>query len=388
MKEERQSDPMAQGVMGLTIGVAAIGAEALVMSPVLEDISANLGASTGTVGLAVAAYGFALAIASPLFGLFGQRLDRRTLMLSGLVLFVLATAACGLARGPVSLVCARIGCGIAAGAYLPACYAFVGDAIPYERRARVMGRIMFGWSLSLVIGVPVGGAIGQWIGWRFSFFAVAMAGLVACLMIASFRKTASGRGSTRAANEAPPWRLPRPVWAVFGVTFSNMIGFYGVYTYLGTAIRHAQHVGSAGAAGYVLCYGLGLAGSTLRGDVLDRLGKVRLLGIALWVLSPLLAAQALAVARPFMLVALMPVWGILQGTVLTGIATVLTHQAGTARGMATALNSSLTYLAVSLGATLGGVALDNGWGFTGICLAAAGASVLSAAMLRAAKLAF
>ena len=184
---QREPGSMTKGVIGLTIGVAAIGAEALVMSPVLEDISSSLGTSPGKVGIAVAAYGFALAIASPLFGLVGHRIDRLTLMLSGLALFVLATLGCGFAQGPMSLIFARVACGISAGAYLPACYAFVGDAIPYERRAKVMGRIMFGWSLSLVIGVPLGGIIGQLVGWRFSFLAVAMAGLIAFATIFGFQ---------------------------------------------------------------------------------------------------------------------------------------------------------------------------------------------------------
>ncbi|SDD68598.1 MFS transporter [Paraburkholderia lycopersici] len=386
MKQDRQSDSLTRGVAGLTAGVAAIGAEALVMSPVLEDISASLGASPGTIGVAVAAYGFALTVASPLFALFGHKLDRLTLMLSGLALFVLATAGCGLAQGPASLVGARVACGIAAGAYLPACYAFVGDAIPYERRARVMGRIMFGWSLSLVIGVPLGGLVGQLLGWRFAFFAVALVGLAAFLMIAGFRKGTQQSSATGSVGGAVRWPLPRPVWAVFGITFFNMLGFYGVYTYLGTAVRNAQHVGSAGAAAYVLCYGLGLACSTLRGDLLDRLGKVRLLAVALLLLCPLLASQAIAVSHPALLAPAMFVWGVLQGVVLTGISTVLTQQAGATKGMATALNSSLTYLAVAMGATLGGIALERGPGFAGICFVAAGASLLSWMLLRASRI--
>lgn len=69
LSEIHQEDPITRGVIGLTLGVAAIGAEALVMSPVLEDIGTSLGISPGKVGIAVAAYGFALAIISPLVGL-------------------------------------------------------------------------------------------------------------------------------------------------------------------------------------------------------------------------------------------------------------------------------------------------------------------------------
>ncbi|PZU15643.1 MAG: hypothetical protein DI591_09395 [Citromicrobium sp.] len=130
------------GIFALIIGVAAIAAEALVMSPMLDDIGKSLNSSPGGLGTAVAAYGLALAIAAPIFGLYGQRIARVKLMLFGLGLFILSTLACGIAWREDILIAARAACGVSAGAFLPTCYAFVGDAAPYDRRAKVMGRII------------------------------------------------------------------------------------------------------------------------------------------------------------------------------------------------------------------------------------------------------
>lgn len=384
--EDHRAELMSKGVIGLTIGVAVIGAEALVMSPILEDIGAGLDASPGKIGIAVAAYGFTLAVASPIVGLVGHRIERLTLMMLGLALFVLATAWCGLAQGPISLICARALCGISAAAYLPTCYAFVGDAVPYESRAKVMGRIMFGWSISLVVGVPLGGVIGELYGWRFSFLAIAVVGLLALFMIFRLRKLANRLSKYDVIERSVQWPFPRPVWAIFGVTLFNMLGFYSVYTYFGAAVRAAQNVGSAGASAYVFVYGIGLAFSTLRGDILDRIGKVRLLGAALLLLVPVFALQAVAIGRPVVLFPVLLFWGVLQGAILTGTATVLTHEAGPTKGMATSLNSSLTYFAVALGALLGGVVIEGRLGFVGICMIASGASFLSWAALHCAKL--
>ena len=358
------------GILSLTIGVAAIGAEALVMSPVLDDIGRSLETSPGQLGFAVAAYGIALAVTAPMFAFYGGRVARLKLMLSGLALFVLSTIACSVAWEGGVLIAARAACGISAGAFLPACYAFVGDAVPYYRRAKVMGRIMFGWSLSLVVGVPLGGFVGQALGWRMAFVAVAIAGVVAIVLFAMFARRYRPAYAVAFSDVKPQWALPTSVLFVFAVTFLNMLGFYGVYTYFGTAVRDAQRIGSAVASAYVLCYGVGLALSTLRGDILDRLGKVRVLSAALLLLCPLFLLQSAWIATPVLLAPLMAAWGVLQGAVLTGLNSVLTQEAGSGRGVATALNSSLTYFAVALSAILGGLVIDFGSGFEAICYAA------------------
>ncbi|MDF2811145.1 MAG: ywfA [Microvirga sp.] len=385
-KEAMAHELTSLGLLALIIGVAAIGAEALVMSPMLDDIGKSLNSSPGGLGSAVAAYGIALAIAAPLFGLYGQRIGRVKLMLSGLGLFILSTLACGIAWREELLIAARAACGVSAGAFLPTCYAFIGDTVPYDRRAKVMGRIMFGWSLSLVVGVPLGGFIGQLLGWRMTFVFVAIAGAIALGLLSGFAVRYKPSKSVEPASATVRWQLPSPVFYVFGATFLNMLGFYGVYTYLGTAVREAQAIGSAGASAYVLCYGIGLAFSTLRGDILDRLGKVRVLSMALLLLCPLFLVQSVTIGHPVLLAAVMCAWGLLQGAVLTGLNTVLTQQAGERRGLATALNSSLTYFAVALSALLGGLVIDDSSGFAQICVAAAVSSLVSWLALRGSRI--
>ncbi len=347
------------------------------MSPMLDDIGKSLDTSPGGLGVAVAAYGVSLAIAAPLLGLYGQLFDRLKLMLFGLALFVISTLACSIAWEGLVLTAARAACGVSAGAFLPSCYAFIGDAVPYEKRAKVMGQVMFGWSLSLVVGVPLGGLVGQALGWRMTFLVVAAAGAIAFAVLLGFAKRYAGARKAGSMCAVTQWRQPVSVLFIFGVTFFNMLGFYGVYTYLGTAVRQVQDVGSAGASAYVLFYGAGLAFSTLRGDILDRIGKIRVLQSAFFLLILVFFVQSVVIEQPVLLAMLMCIWGILQGAILTGLNTILTQQAGASRGMAAALNSSLTYAAVALSALLGGLVIDTPSGFSQICYAAAFLSLLS-----------
>ncbi|MFB8736102.1 MFS transporter [Bacillus sp. SL00103] len=60
--------------------------------------------------------------------------------------------------------------GLQIGVFVPTAYALVGDQVPYEYRGKVMGLIVSSWSLSLVLGVPIGAFIGQSLNWRWTFW--------------------------------------------------------------------------------------------------------------------------------------------------------------------------------------------------------------------------
>ncbi|WP_406503645.1 MFS transporter [Streptomyces sp. NBC_00212] len=95
--------------------------------------------------------------------------------------------------------------GLATGAFVPTAYAFVGDQIPYRHRAKAMGIVVSSWSISLVLGVPMRSFLGQWVSWRWTF------GLLSNVL----------------------------------TTFLNMLGFYGMYTYLGSALQFRFGSGSS-----------------------------------------------------------------------------------------------------------------------------------------------
>ena len=151
---------------GLTAGVCAVGSEALLISPVLKDIAADFALNPAEIGLAVTIYGVALAVVAPFAGLISDRLSRKRALRLGLIVFSLAGFAAALSTSFTMLLIARAVCAMGAALFLPSSYAYVGDEVPFERRAQVMGRVMFGWAGSMVLGVPLGGLLSEWVGWR------------------------------------------------------------------------------------------------------------------------------------------------------------------------------------------------------------------------------
>jgi EmrB/QacA subfamily drug resistance transporter len=153
-----------------------------VVGVVLPTIARDLSASFADIEWVVSAY--VLCFASLLLpaGTLADRIGRRRLYLIGLVLFALASVACGLAAQAGALYLARAGQGAAAAFMLAPALSLIGHAHQDPaRRARawaIWGAIM---GLTMVLAPLIGGAIATWLGWRWAFHI----NLPLCLLLAA-----------------------------------------------------------------------------------------------------------------------------------------------------------------------------------------------------------
>ena len=147
-----------------------VGLDALVVTTALNTIRLRLGASIEDLEWTVNAYTLVFAALLLTAAAIGDRIGRRRLLVIGLTVFTLASAACALASGVGPLIAARAVQGAGAAMVMPAAFALVGAAFPPERRGTAMG--IFGGVTGLaVLGGPVlGGAIVQGVAWQRIFW--------------------------------------------------------------------------------------------------------------------------------------------------------------------------------------------------------------------------
>src|SRR6266404_643065 len=171
-----------------------------ILSLMVQPIRNDLGISDLGISLL---HGFAFVICYSIFGIalarVADRGHRRNLIITGMIVWCIATAACGLARNFGELFLARVMVGIGEASLTPAAYSIIADYFPPARRARAlsaytMGNYM-GGGLSLMFGglviskvlqdgdvmVPLLGVLRSW---QVAFIAVGLPGvLVAALML-------------------------------------------------------------------------------------------------------------------------------------------------------------------------------------------------------------
>ncbi len=190
----------------LMAAVAVVGAQPLLLAPLFVDVARSLDTGPAAIGRAAGAYGLATAVSALALGQRVDRLPRRT---------VLRGAALGLSAGLLLsagarhwawLAAGQAVAGAAAGVLLPVAYATTGELAPADAQTRALGRVLLGWSVAMVVAVPLAAAAGGVVGWRGAL--AGLAGL-ALVLVGLLGRLPEPR-TTRPAGSARPACSSRP----------------------------------------------------------------------------------------------------------------------------------------------------------------------------------
>ncbi len=274
----------------------------MIMMPLGPDFIRELNINTHQFGLLLSSYTFAAAVAGVFATYFIDRFERRVLLLSLYVCFIIATLLCGLAPDYHSLFIARAFAGAFGGILGSLVQTIIADSIPFERRGKALGTVMSAFSVSTVAGVPLSLLLANhisFLGWRAPFIFIAL--ISSLILYLGYRNIPRIVGHLDQVHEGS--RLSQ-IWNVFSanqhlrafifMAFIMMTGF-SVIPYI--ALYLTSNVGLDN--GYIpliyLCGGIAtLMSSRVIGQMADRYGKVKIFKIlAIASLIPLLVTTNL-----------------------------------------------------------------------------------------------
>ena len=159
----------------------------LIIIPLAAQYKRVFGINESQFGLIIAAYGISAGVAGLAAGFFLDRFDRKKALLVLYLGFAMGTLFCALAPTYPALVAARAVAGAFGGLVGAVILAVIGDVIPMARRGAAMGLVMSSFSVSSIVGVPLGIYLAAAFNWHVPFFAItalslailAVAGVVA-----------------------------------------------------------------------------------------------------------------------------------------------------------------------------------------------------------------
>ncbi len=132
------------------------------------------------------AYLLTSTVTVPIYGKLADLFGRLPVFFTGVVIFLIGSALCGLAQSMEQLVVFRAIQGLGAGAVQPLVITMVGDLFSIEQRARFSALFGAVWGFSSVIGPFIGGTLTEAVSWRFVFYVNIPVGVIACLLLARY----------------------------------------------------------------------------------------------------------------------------------------------------------------------------------------------------------
>lgn len=371
------------------VGLATFGVVTTEMLPVglLTPIAQGLQVSAGSAGLMLSAPALLAALFAPLIVVGAGSIDRRRLLAALLLALAGANVLCALAPTLPWLLAARVVVGFCIGGI----WSVAGGLAPRLVAAPSVGwatAIIFGGvSVASVAGVPLGAWLGELVGWRAAFGAMAVcSGLIFVLNIATLPPLPAAASGARQGMRAQ--FRNRGVRLGLTVTFFLVAGHFMAYTFVRPLLQQVSGFG-AGWIG-VLLFGYGVAGMIANfaaGPLAGRHPGRALLAVALALSATLLLFATFGNTMTSG-AALLLCWGLSYGAVSVSVQSWMLRAADGIDGIeaATALLVSVFNLGIALGSFFGGIAVDVAGLQTTLMIASAltlAGLVTSVRMLRA-----
>ncbi|MBE1586607.1 MFS transporter [Nonomuraea angiospora] len=363
-------------LLALALGTFAIGTGEFGSNGIIQLFASDLNVSIPVATHAITAYAMGVVIGSPAITLLAARVNRRTLLLGLIALFLIGNGMSALAPDIVLLVVFRFVAGSVQGAFFGAGAVVAAYVYGPGKGGKAFATVMGGLTIATVVGSPLGTFIGQNAGWRAMYWVVVAIGLLAgTALVAWLPRTHDLHGGSIAGELQAVRRLN--VWLMVTVAALGISSIFAVYTFIGPFITDAALQDASLIPIALAVFGLGMAaGNHLGGRVADRYENRGLI----WGYGAVLALLALIGVAGGNLFVLLPCLFGVGATMMFAIPTIQVRLTGFAPDAPTlmgALNLAALNLANSLGAIGGAVTLNAGWGtlstvWAGFALTSAG----------------
>lgn len=152
----------------------------------LPHMQTSLGATSETINWVLTSYIVASAVAIPITGWLADKVGRKRLMVTAVVVFTIASLLCGIAQNLEEMVAFRLLQGVAGAFIVPLAQAVMFDINPPEKHARAMALFGGGIMIGPILGPVLGGWLTESINWRWVFIVNLPVGVLATIMLLRF----------------------------------------------------------------------------------------------------------------------------------------------------------------------------------------------------------
>jgi DHA1 family inner membrane transport protein len=360
----------------LAVGTFLMLTTEFVVAGILPDIAADVRVSIARSGLLVTVFAVGMMVGAPLMAMLTLRMPRRLTLMLALGVFALGHVIVAVSSGFGVLLAARFLTALATGAFWAVAAVVATRAAGHGVSSRAVGVVNAGGMLATVLGVPLGALAGQVVGWRGTFWALAVLAVGAVPLIARHVPHNGHHQSVSIRSELTVLRSGR-LWLALAACAATTGGVLAAYSFIAPLLTDRTGISPSIVPLVLAGFGVGsLAGSLLGG----RLGDTHphattIVAPAVTTLILLAICVGSSAALPTtILIVLLGLFGLGANPVLIALAVRLADHAPT-------LGSSLSVAAFNVGTAvsswLGALALGSSLGNVGPVAVGAAISALT-----------
>ena len=345
-----------------------VGADELMLGPILAPIGKDLGVQPERITLFITAYSVALAMVAPLLGSLSDRLGRIKVMLPATLLFGAASVATGLVENFEWGLASRVLTGLASAGMLPIAFAMAADSAGTDAMKRIAW-VQAGLTLGMIASPAVGALLTQWLSWRAAFILLGVCAwcvAAALALLPADQEPAEPSREHQDGKAARILAIPGAVGALLAMCL-GLGGGIGLFNLVGQHLRDTQEwsIGSVGGL-YALLGIISVIGNLLMPRLSGRVESGRtLMRMALVVCLLVSVWFFLYPARQPMLPPILPIvplllWALAGGIGSPALQGYIAQLSAAHKGMLMSLAMTMMHLGVALWSGIAGFAYSAG----------------------------
>lgn len=362
-------------IAALSVSAFAIGTTEFVIMGLLPQLASDFAVSVPSAGLLVTGYALGVAVGAPLLAAFTGKVPRKTLLIALMALFTIGNILCAIAPTYGLMMTARVVTSFTHGSFFGVGSVVAAGLVAPDKRAGAVALMFTGLTIANILGVPFGKFLGDIYGWRSTFWAVSALGIAAMIAISLLVPKIAKVEDSNFFRELRVAMKPSVLLALLTTVF-GFAGVFAAFTYVAPLLLDVTGTSQTMVTVALVLFGIGVTiGNTLGGKVADRSLMPGLMGI-LALLIVVLVAQYLFATMLLPTLVLMTLVGLFGFATVPGLQTRVLDKAADAAALAATLNIGAFNLGNAIGAWVGGLVIEQGFGIAATALGGAGLALV------------
>lgn len=345
-------------VISLTLSTFIFNTSEFIPIGLLTSIADDFAITESKAGLLITIYAWVVALASlPLMMAFAKT-ENKKLMLSLVALFTASHILSGFSNSYVMLMISRIGVACSHAVFWSIVTPLAVHVAPEGHRSTALSMIITGSSIAMIVGLPLGRAVGLMVGWRVTFLLIAiLSAIVLCLLAAFLPKVPSDNNISL---KTLPTLVSTPaLLCIFVMTALTITGHFTAYSYIEPFLGQAVGFTNGEITMVLSAFGvIGIIVSVLFSKYYDRhqfaFLRVAVLGICICTLL-----LGISSGNSFIMVCTCLLWGLSINCFNISLQSCIIDYSPFGTAIAMSIYSGIYNVGIGAGALVGGIVCSH-----------------------------